>query len=83
VIAVLRFKASPLEAHLDDNGEWIANDDTLEKLLNARFNPVLFPPSPAAGISEFAAQAREAARQLGGELEWLIESDSEDQGRIH
>jgi hypothetical protein len=58
------------EATLDRAGRWHSTAPVLEKYLNVRFGPKLLPPSPAAGVNPFSAQAVEARAVLGGTLSW-------------
>ena len=68
MVAKLTFGKST--AVLDGLGNWSSNDAHLLTTLRTNYSATLYPPSPAAGGSIYAAQARAAARQLGGKLEW-------------
>lgn len=73
-------------AELDDGGAWSSQDVEFAGMLNSLFGPDAYPPTPAAGAIMFSAQAREAARRLGAEIDWP-ETDGEDpdttEGRVY
>lgn len=64
------------EIELSDNGIWKSRNTGLALYCNMAFDPQMIPPSPAAGTNEFAEQAREAQRVLGGRLEWAPQPKS-------
>jgi hypothetical protein len=72
-------------AELDDDGVWSCQDPALAEVLNALYSPAHYPPSPAAGHSPYATQARVAAAATGGELQWpeIPEPTEEEKGRVY
>jgi hypothetical protein len=73
---ILRLK-DDRTATLDDAGLWSSADARLRSYLNILFGTRAIPPSPSAGISPFAEQARRAAAELGGTVEWPNESSGD------
>ena len=67
-VAILIYKG--MELVLDADGVWITPDPTLTVYMNTIFSPTVYPPSPTAGNSEYAAQARAAGTKLGTEPRW-------------
>lgn len=82
IVATLR--VGKALAELENNGKWSSDSPSLERFLNRFFGPKTIPPSPAAGFSEYANQAREAAQMLQGELVWNESlQDETDEGIVY
>jgi hypothetical protein len=69
-VATITFGDGRTIAHLDDAGAWHSDDLSAQVYLMTRFGPLAIPPSPAAGMSPFAGQARAAAEHLKAEIAW-------------
>ena len=71
-----------MSAILNDDGSWSSDYEVLASLLNSSFGPSLYPPSPSAGINQYANQARAAALALKAELKWS-EEVPDDEDRVY
>lgn len=66
-IATIDTKYGPAVA--SEDGSWSCDDAALRNYLNARFNIIAFPGSPADGVTG-AAQVRAAAEHFGVDPQW-------------
>ncbi len=72
------------KATLNDQGVWESNDAAIATYLNAVFSSKAVTPSPAAGVSMYARQARKAAAKLGAKVTFPVTEEVEgEQDRVY
>ena len=74
---IAEIKVGNVTARLDENGIWQSSDSAATKVLNNQFGPLAIPPSPSAGFSEYAGQAREAGAFFKVPVRWFSSGKAE------